>query len=351
MPRVSIGLPVYNGENFVGYAIQSVLSQTFADWELVISDNGSTDRTLEICERFASQDSRIKLHVSERNRGAAWNFNQVFHKSSGHYFRWLSHDDWLTPTALSECVAVMDARPELAICTTQTGALDEAGYRILDNAEADSDFECQGITEHSEMMRKRLIISDSIASRYRGVLLYSRRCNEIYGLVRRELFGSTQLHPSYCGGEKVLLAELAIHGPIHEILKPLFFVRWHDARFTSNNSTLEQYKHMASAEKRKFLLPHQYRATLGYLCLIPKVKMSVIDRLKCFCVWLRFTLQVSKWASILANTISGRATWAEITGETKRGEKIHDLQSFVDGDAVQGGSKAKSYSCCSETTE
>lgn len=345
MARVSVGLPVYNGENYVGYAIESVLTQTFTDWELVISDNASTDRTVEICQAFAKRDSRIKLLIADQNRGAAWNFNHVFHQSSGHYFRWLSHDDWLMPESLAECVRVMDSRPELSACATRTGAIDESGYRILDNLEEESDFACQSITQHSEAMRKTLISSCSVSDRHRGVLLYSRRCNEVYGLVRRDLFRNTQMHPSYCGGEKVLLAELALHGPIYEIDRILFFVRWHAARFTSNNSTLEQQKHMASPTKRGFSLPHQYRATLGYLALLGKVKMSVVDRIKCFAVWIRFTLQLSKWAPILANTIAGRAARVEIAGETRRGARIHELKSFCTDGSSPRSSSSEFLSC------
>ena len=77
-PLVSIGLPVYNGENFVAEAIQCVLSQTFSDWELIISDNASTDRTVHICREFAAKDARIRVHQNKQNMGVCPNFNQVF---------------------------------------------------------------------------------------------------------------------------------------------------------------------------------------------------------------------------------------------------------------------------------
>src|SRR4051794_27811047 len=76
-PRVSIGLPVYNGEKYLAAAIESALRQTFGDLELIISDNGSTDGTREICERFAAEDPRVRYHQEVQNRGAVWNFNRV----------------------------------------------------------------------------------------------------------------------------------------------------------------------------------------------------------------------------------------------------------------------------------
>src|SRR5688572_10868700 len=96
-PRVSIGLPVYNGENYLAEAIDSILAQTFEDFELIISDNASTDRTQEICEAYAAKDGRIRYYRSEVNKGSAWNFNRVFELARGEYFKWAAHDDYIAP--------------------------------------------------------------------------------------------------------------------------------------------------------------------------------------------------------------------------------------------------------------
>src|SRR5690242_6344650 len=96
-PKVSIGLPVYNGERFLAEAIDSVLAQTFTDFELIISDNASTDRTPEICKAYAEKDSRIRYYRNEENQGASWNFNRVFELSRGMCFQWLAHDDYIAP--------------------------------------------------------------------------------------------------------------------------------------------------------------------------------------------------------------------------------------------------------------
>ena len=325
-PKISVGLPVYNGENFVRYAIESVLQQTYSDWELVISDNGSTDATEDICRDYAEQDTRIRYHRSQSNQGAAWNFNRVFELSSGEYFRWLSHDDYMMPPALDRCLSLLESDPSISICASATGALDSDGYQILD-AGGQSDLACQGLTIKQEQRRKEQSQSNSPATRFHGILINSRRCNEIYGLARRDLMQSTQLHPPYCGGEKVLLAEFALKGKVAEVPELLFFVRWHLDRFTSNSSTKDQAQHMQpnSDEKRKFVLPHQYRATLGYLALVATQRLSLWERAKCLSVWLRFTLQVSKWKSILLNTFRGKSTWAEIHGDTSRGQQIHTI--------------------------
>ncbi|MEM7757352.1 MAG: glycosyltransferase family 2 protein [Cyanobacteria bacterium P01_A01_bin.40] len=77
-PLISIGMPVYNGANFIREAFDSILSQTYENFELIISDNASTDETEKICREYMSQDSRFRYYRSQQNLGAAWNFNRVF---------------------------------------------------------------------------------------------------------------------------------------------------------------------------------------------------------------------------------------------------------------------------------
>ena len=77
-PRVSIGLPVYNGDNFVGQAIESLLAQTYEDIELIVSDNASTDGTEDICRTFAAQDERVRYFRNAENIGLVRNYNQTF---------------------------------------------------------------------------------------------------------------------------------------------------------------------------------------------------------------------------------------------------------------------------------
>ena len=77
-PRVSIGMPVYNGAKFIEAALDSLLAQTFEGFELIISDNASTDRTEVICRSYAARDNRIRYYRQEKNQGAIWNFNHVF---------------------------------------------------------------------------------------------------------------------------------------------------------------------------------------------------------------------------------------------------------------------------------
>ena len=96
-PKISIGMPVYNGENYLAQALRAILSQTFTDFELIISDNASTDATQRICETFAAEDSRVRYFRNSRNIGIEPNFNAAFEPARGKYFMWTAHDDLLEP--------------------------------------------------------------------------------------------------------------------------------------------------------------------------------------------------------------------------------------------------------------
>src|SRR5689334_17075101 len=96
-PLLSIGLFVYNGERFIEKALDSILSQTFRDFELIISDNASTDHTGDICQAYAKRDDRIRYYRNQKNMGAGWNVRRVCELATGKYFKWAAADDMLEP--------------------------------------------------------------------------------------------------------------------------------------------------------------------------------------------------------------------------------------------------------------
>jgi len=109
-PRLSIGLPVYNGEEYLAESFDALLGQTYEDFELVVSDNASTDGTEAICRKYAAQDSRIRYLRLPRNIGATPNHNHVFAESRGELFKWASHDDLYGRDLLRLCVEALDER-------------------------------------------------------------------------------------------------------------------------------------------------------------------------------------------------------------------------------------------------
>ena len=126
-PRLCIGLPVYNGQNYLAAAIESLLGQTFSDFRLIVSDNGSTDGTEDICRSFARRDHRLDYHQSPDNRGMAWNFNRVAALANSEYFKWAAYDDLHAPRFLERCIAVLDADPQVLLCYSTAKVIDEHG--------------------------------------------------------------------------------------------------------------------------------------------------------------------------------------------------------------------------------
>lgn len=118
-PLVSVGIPVYNGEEHLAEAIQSVLGQDYQNWELILCDNASEDGTAEICSRFAAADARIRHVRNPQNLGLMPNFRKALFEARGELFTWLAHDDWLSSSRYLATVAgYLAAHPEVVACTT-----------------------------------------------------------------------------------------------------------------------------------------------------------------------------------------------------------------------------------------
>jgi glycosyltransferase involved in cell wall biosynthesis len=126
-PRLSIGLPVYNGENYLAESIDALLGQSYEDFELIISDNASTDGTADICRRYGKQDSRIRYVRQQRNIGLVPNHNFVFRQSRGELFKWASADDLYARDLLQRCVAALDEHPDVVLAHSWEAAIDAAG--------------------------------------------------------------------------------------------------------------------------------------------------------------------------------------------------------------------------------
>ena len=117
-PKVSIGLIVYNGGKYLKNAIDSFLNQTFKNFEIIISDNASTDDTKKICQEYARLTNRIKYVRQVKNQGAIFNFKHVLEHARGEYFMWASHDDIFNPSYISECLKVFESNPMcVSVCS------------------------------------------------------------------------------------------------------------------------------------------------------------------------------------------------------------------------------------------
>lgn len=207
-PRLSIGLPVYNGERYLAQALDSLLAQTFRDFELIICDNASTDSTAEICRRYADADPRVRYHRHPRNIGAARNFQSTLRLASAPLFKWASADDLCLPEFLERCVAALGEHPDAVLAFPSTVLIDGDG-KLLDSYE-DID-----------------IRDDTAVARFDRVLSTIERCNAQYGVTYTDVLRRTGGMRSYNSGDIVLLAELALYGKLVRLPERLFCRRMH----------------------------------------------------------------------------------------------------------------------------
>lgn len=208
-PRLSIGLPVFNGEQYLAKALDSLLAQTFIDFELIISDNASTDATRQICEEYEARDARIRYHRNQKNIGAMQNWYRSFQLSRGEYFLGAAHDDMFHPDFARRCIEELDANPEAVVCYTWTKVIDEDGNIVKDFVVP--------IDTTSPKPHIRLY----------NVINVDYLCIQLLGVMRSTAFGATKPFAGYYGCDRNALAELSILGPILEVPEFLFYHRLH----------------------------------------------------------------------------------------------------------------------------
>jgi len=212
VPRVSIGLPVRNGERYIRQAIDSLLSQTLGDLELIISDNASVDATRLICQDYAARDPRVNYHRNATNVGPAENFNRCFHLARAPYFKWAAHDDVCLPSYLAKCVAVLDADATVVNCHTRTRVIDENGAPVRDYE----------VRLRTDAPQPHVRFGSLINVRHRRHVGY-----EIFGVMRRDALARVPEQGAYAHADRVLLARLCLVGRFHEVDEPLFLARRH----------------------------------------------------------------------------------------------------------------------------
>jgi len=285
--RVSIGLPVYNGENYVEEAIVSVLNQTYSDLELLISDNASTDRTGQICRDYASSDSRIRYMCNERNLGAAPNYNIVFEHSTGTYFKWLAHDDRLLPPYVEVTAAALETRPRTVLCNTTTEYIDRQGahlgsYKsILANAGGDQP-----------------------AARLAAIILPSHTCIDFFGLIRRDAMRNSLLHQAFSGADKAFLAQMALRGRLLQVNDALVQIREHPNRYTRESNSARMKLAWHDTTRAGHIDLPTWTLYRIYCRLVETESLSDRDRAACRRVLRRFWFCSWNGARLAADVLS-----------------------------------------------
>lgn len=297
-PKVSLGIPVYNGERFVGDAIQSTLSQTFTDFELVISDNASTDSTRQICEHFASKDERVRYFRQPANLGAKANFNRVFDYSNGEYFKWIACDDVCGPRYLELTVAALDKNPAAILAHTKSDMINSKG-EVVSHEELLRGFVFdEGIPVRVQPVDGARTLDHALPhKRFQGILLDTYWCFEIFALIRREGMLRTYPKRPYYGSDKVMLAELSLLGRFIEVPEVQFYRRAHYGNSTNlNNNNREGW---SRGSNWVWKLPSQVPCLNGYTAAALTFPLSFIDRIRCLGVIGQYLSRPDRYRSVM----------------------------------------------------
>jgi glycosyltransferase involved in cell wall biosynthesis len=301
-PCVSVGLAVYNGENYIRESIESILNQTFHDFELIISDNASTDDTAEICQQYADRDSRIHYSRADRNRGAAWNQSRVMELARGKYFMLQAHDDLRTADYLEKAVAVLEQDERIVLCHSWTRKIDDRGAVLEDHYGGQIQSTAQGLKRKIQKLAAPLIgdgkmqlASDSAHTRFRSMVCTYNYCYQIFGLMRTSALRKTELWGNYNHADNVLLSHLTLMGRFHEIPENLFLSRRHAAQSEMVFQSGKQQKSREYAiwwdpdNADRIIIP-RWKTFCEYAKVIHNTPVSLADKAGCYFEivrWLR----------------------------------------------------------------
>lgn len=304
MARVCIGMPVYNGERFVAAAIESLRAQTYEDFELIILDNASTDRTREICEAYARRDSRLRYHRNDKNVGAAPNFNRAFELSDASYFKWGAHDDLCAPCFLEKCITALDADPSLILAYSLVTEIDEDGAPI-----GHYDFPPDSLSPRPHVRFRRQIVG--------------HQCYEVFGVFRTAALKRTPLIGEYAGGDAALLLELCLIGKFLEIPERLFLSRRHPSQSASMQRNFRAWAEWFKPDLSGRLVLPYWRLLSEYRRIVRTADLTAAERLFCYCSLLNWVRKRTRHLAkdIITALVSETRRRARI-GERTRGNKI-----------------------------
>ena len=266
---VTVAVPVYNGERFLRQCLDSLLSQTYRDFVLVISDNASTDGTREICESYAKADCRVRYHRNAVNIGLYGNFNLLLGLVRTPYVKLASADDFWAPAMLADAMAEMQRDPSLVLCHPRAVLVDEDGREIR------------------RYEKSLQLTEDDPSVRFRRVLTELGLVNQLMGVMRTGAVRSMLPLMSQPPADSVFVAELSLYGKIKELPDYQYFRRFHaECSSWDRKSESHQLKRVSGGGTRRVRLatwkyhwglvrrllhsPLRLRAKLGLLAFLAR---------------------------------------------------------------------------------
>jgi len=262
-PRLSIGLPVYNGDDYLAESLDSVLGQTFGDFELIISDNTSTDGTAEICQSYVKQDSRIRYIRQPYNIGMVPNHNFVLSEARGELFKWASDDDLYARDLFERCVSALDERPNVVLAHSWSAMIDSAGAVV-------GQFEFAVAADR-----------ESAPDRFRS-MLFDGWDDYTYGVIRTSVLRQLPPHNSFHFADRILNTRIALFGPFHLVPDWLYFRREHPDRQLTVRTRCALMDPRRGNQMLHPIARLYAEYLLGYLSAIRGAPLSVADRRQCY---------------------------------------------------------------------
>lgn len=300
-PPLSIGLPVYNGEPFLAETLDSLLGQTYGDFELIVSDNGSIDATEEICRAYARTDARVSYDRNTKNRGAAWNFNRVLARSRGTYFKWAAHDDVYEPRYLERSVEALDASPpSVVLAFPWSRVIDQRGATVWKHRDG---LDTRGLSPHERL--RRLVWNPPTVG------------TAVFGVTRTDALQHTRGCGAFPSSDYVVLAELALLGEFVEIPEYLFLRRFHPGMSREANRTDAEVAEWFLPGSGRAVLPEYWTLLFQHLVSIERTPMAATEKLRCYAVFVPGWLRV--WDRCLAGEL--RELAARLFRHGRRGRR------------------------------
>ena len=278
-PKISVGIPVWNGSDYLREAIDSILGQTMGDFELLIQDNDSTDETEEICRSYEKLDNRVSYVRNETNVGAPINYNLVFERARAPYFKWAAHDDTIAPRFLELTYDALERNPGSVVAAGRTVLINDDGS-LVEYDEARKFYVTRqgspvGIQDPNDRAR-----GDAVAGRFWDILVRTMRTFEIFGLMRTSALKQSVLHENYYGSDKPLLAQMALLGKFEFIDEDLMYRRCHSAQ-SSLLSTKQKSVWISKPSKNNWL-SHRIRYVVpAYFKIVGQAPASFDQKLMC----------------------------------------------------------------------
>lgn len=271
-PRISVGIPAYNSAAHIGLTIEGLLSQSFGDFELIVSDNASTDATRDVVEQYMRKDARIRYERHPVNIGANPNYSHLVHCARGEFFKWSSSSDWCAPTFLECCLNELAAHSDSVLAVPRT-------YLFQDDPKRSETYD-QDIS----------LLDDSPFMRLRMLNKTIRLNNAVNGLIRVSALRRTQLVARYIGADVVFMEHLALLGKFRLIEQRLFYRRMDRATATALQDDAGKLTHHYPAQNLGTLLQGSKRQ-LGRLRVALSAPLSFGERMRV----LRYVAKMIYW--------------------------------------------------------